>query len=111
MIRRTAALSAALALGGLLAACGGDSNTNSNASNANAARSNVNANATAGNANGVARDGVIDTNANISPNANSRSVPSNTAVVVNNNRNENTSGVSTMNGNRSGARNGNTNRP
>ena len=109
MMRRTAVLSAALALGGLLTACGGDSNTNSNASNANAARSNVNA--TAGNANGVARDGVIDTNANISPNANSRSVPSNTAVVVNNNRNENTSGVSTMNGNRAGARNGNTNRP
>lgn len=105
MTRRTAALSAALALGGLLAACGGDSNTNSNTSNANAARANANANA--GNANGVARDGVIDTNANISPNANSRSVPSNTGVLVNNNRNENTSGVSTMNGNRSG----NTNRP
>ncbi len=41
MKRRTAALSAALALGGLLAACGGDSNTNSNANNANTKNTNT----------------------------------------------------------------------
>ena len=84
MMRRTAALLAALALGGLLTACG-DSNSNTNS---NAARTNVN---------GVARDGVIDTNANIPANLNPRSVPSNTGVLVNNNGNDNTSGIRSIN--------------
>ncbi|MBA2732519.1 MAG: hypothetical protein H0U54_06470, partial [Acidobacteria bacterium] len=54
------------------------------------------------------RDGVIETNANVStkPEGN----PSNTATVVNNNGNKNTAGVSTTNTNMSGnmnAKNGN----
>jgi hypothetical protein len=75
---------------------GGDSATNANG-NRNAANMN------AGNMNGAttngspARDGVIDTNANIRSNANGNTVSSNTAVVTNNNGNTNTSGVKTTN--------------
>ena len=87
MMRRTAALSAALALGGLLSACGGDSNGNSNTSNANAARSN---------ASGVSRNGVIDST-NVPANLKPNSVPSNTGVLLNNNGNDNTSGVRPIN--------------
>jgi hypothetical protein len=44
-----------------------------------------------------AREGVIDTNANVRSNANGNTVSSNTAVVTNNNGNSNTSGVKTTN--------------
>lgn len=94
-MRRIATMATALALGGVLAACGGDDNANtrSNATNANTARANANA----GSMNGVAREGLIDTNVNMPTNLNPGSVPSNTGVVVNNNGNANTRGVSPMN--------------
>jgi hypothetical protein len=92
-MRRIATLLATLALGGALAACGSDSNTN----NANTTR--ANANAAVSNANGAGREGVIETNANIPPNMNTRTAPSNTAVVMNNNGNKNTAGITTINGN------------
>ena len=82
-MRRTSALLLALALAGLSAGCGGDTATNNS---------------------GATRNGVIETNANIPANANARTVPSNTAVVTNDNGNENTAGVKTTNstGNTSG---------
>jgi hypothetical protein len=92
-MRRIATLLVTLATVGALAACGSDTNTN----NANANRANTNAAAT--NANGAGRDGVIETNANLPANMNARTAPSNTAVVMNNNGNKNTSGVTPINGN------------
>ena len=77
-----------LAVAGLATGCGGSDNTN------------------AGNGNAT-RNGVIESNSNMSPRTNGNSGPSNTAVVTNNNGNDNTAGVKTMNDN---AGRGNANR-
>jgi hypothetical protein len=79
-MRRTLALPVALIVASFLAGCGGDDHSNTNNSNAT-------------------RNGAIQTNANISPTANANNVPSNTAVVTNNNGNANTAGVNTLNSN------------
>jgi hypothetical protein len=79
-MRRASALLLALTLAGLSAACGGDATNNSGGANSNATR-----------------NGVVETNANIPPNMNNRTAPSNVAPVQNNNGNENTAGVSTTN--------------
>jgi hypothetical protein len=92
-MRRIATLLTTLALGGALAACGSDTNTN----NANTTRANTNA--AASNANGAGRDGVIETNANIPANMNARTAPANTAVVMNDNGNKNTAGIRSINAN------------
>jgi len=98
-MRRTLALTATLAAASLMIGCGGDSatNANGNAGNMNAANMNA-ANTNGATTNGSpAREGVIDTNANVRSNANGNTVSSNTAVVTNNNGNTNTSGVKTTN--------------
>ena len=88
-MRRTLALAAVLAAASFTIGCGGDSSTtNSNANNRNGGA------ATSGS---PAREGVIDTNANIRSNANGNTVSSNTAVVTNNNGNANTAGVKSTN--------------
>jgi hypothetical protein len=89
---RNLALVLVLCGGVLLAGCS-TTETNSNQANSNA---------------GTSRDGVVETNANIPANANRNNVPSNTAVVTNNNGNENTSGVKSTNDN---ANRRNRNRP
>ncbi len=66
-----------LAVASVFAACGGDEG-NTNAGNGNATR-----------------NGVVDTNANTPKSGNT--APSNTAVVTNNNGNDNTAGVKTTN--------------
>ena len=81
-MRRASALLLALALAGLSAACGSDTTSNNGGASSNATR-----------------NGVVETNANVSPNMNNRTAPSNTATVQNNNGNENTAGVSTTNSN------------
>jgi len=78
-MRRTLASMCLIAVAGLLAGCGAD---NTNAGNSNATR-----------------NGVVETNSNMSPRTNANSVPANTAVVTNNNGNDNTAGVKTMNTN------------
>ncbi|MDX6614365.1 MAG: hypothetical protein QOD75_3551 [Blastocatellia bacterium] len=80
----------------VLADCTATNNTNRANTNAAAVNANAAANNNVGN---PPRDGVIDTNANIPQNANSRNVSSNTAVVTNNNGNANTAGVKTVNQN------------
>jgi hypothetical protein len=104
-MRRIATLLATLALGGALAACGSDTNTN----NANTTRSNANAAST--NANGAGRNGVIETNANLPANMNGRTAPPSTAVVTNDNGNKNTAGIRSINANtnHNGATKGNSN--
>ncbi|HEX8137291.1 MAG TPA: hypothetical protein VF544_06845 [Pyrinomonadaceae bacterium] len=87
-MRRTLALPVALVVASFLAGCGGDDHANSNNSNAT-------------------RNSAVQTNANISPTANANNVPSNTAVVTNNNGNANTAGVNTLNSNGRNANNGN----
>jgi hypothetical protein len=89
-MRRTLALPVALVVASFLAGCGGDDHANTNNSNAT-------------------RNGAVQTNANISPTANANNVPSNTAVVTNNNGNANTAGVNTLNTNGRGGGNGNSN--
>ena len=79
-MRRASALLLALAVAGLTGACGGDNATNSS-----------------GGANNATRNGVVETNANVPPNMNNKTAPSNTATVQNNNGNQNTAGVSTTN--------------
>ncbi|HEY0380331.1 MAG TPA: hypothetical protein VGC87_25690 [Pyrinomonadaceae bacterium] len=90
-MRRASALLLALALAGVSAACGGDNATN----NAGGANSNA------------TRNGVVETNANVPPNMNNKTAPSNTATVQNNNGNENTAGVSTTNNSNGGHTNSN----
>jgi len=80
-MRRTLALPVALIVASFLAGCGGDQ-TNGNSGSNNATR-----------------NGVVETNANISPRVNPNS---NVATVVNNNGNANTAGVSSMNANTHG---------
>jgi hypothetical protein len=79
-MRRTLATLCLLAVAGVWAGCGADNANTGNAGNGNATR-----------------NGVVETNANIRPNASGNTVPSNTAVVTNNNGNENTAGVKTTN--------------
>jgi len=81
-MRRTLALLSLLALASFGAGCSSD-NANSGSNNAT-------------------RNGVVETNANMSPRTNGNSVPSNTAVVTNNNGNDNTAGVKTTNSNMTG---------
>lgn len=60
-----------------------------------------------GNAASPQREGVVETNANIPQNANSKTVPSNTGVLTNDNGNANTAGVRPINSNN---RNANSNK-
>ena len=91
-MRRTLAVLCLCAVAGL-AGCGGSDNT-SNGGNSNATR-----------------NGIIETNSNMNPRTNANSVPSNTAVVTNDNGNDNTMGVKPMNDNagHSNANKGNAN--
>jgi len=92
-MRRTLVSLCLLALLGIGAGCSSDT---ANSGNAGGANNTTSSNAT--------RNGVVETNANVSqkPEMN----PSNTATVVNNNGNKNTAGVSSTNANTHG---GNTN--
>jgi hypothetical protein len=94
-MRRTLLSLCLLAAIGIWSGCGSDSANTGNTG----ASSNSSSNAT--------RNGVVETNANVStkPEGN----PSNTATVVNNNGNKNTAGVSTTNDNTHGG-NRNTNK-
>jgi hypothetical protein len=84
-MRRNQALALVFVVAAAFTGCATTDNTN-NRSNSNA--------------NGVQREGVVDTNANIPANANSRSVPSNTGVLTNDNGNANTDGVKSINSNK-----------
>ncbi len=86
-MRRTLAV-LCLSAAALATGCGGADNTN------------------AGNGNAT-RNGIIETNSNMNPRTNGNSVPSNTAVVTNDNGNDNTAGIKGTNTN---ARGGNMNR-
>jgi hypothetical protein len=92
-MRRNHALALVFVVAAALTGCA----TTDNANNSNAAS--------------PQREGVVETNANIPENANSRNVPSNTGVVTNDNGNANTSGIRPINSNNSNAnRNRNNNR-
>jgi hypothetical protein len=82
-MRRTLASLCLLAVVGIWSGCGGDSANTGNTS--------------AGSSGNATRNGVIETNANVSSKPEAH--PSNTAVVVNNNGNKNTAGVSSTNSN------------
>jgi len=97
-MRRNQALALVFALAAALTGCSTADNANT-ATNAN----NTNASTAAS----PQRDGVVDVNANIPGNANRQSVSSNTGVLTNNNGNENTAGVKSVNSNKA---NGNRNR-
>ncbi|MDT5123248.1 MAG: hypothetical protein QOC96_2730 [Acidobacteriota bacterium] len=73
MMRRTLAVLCLLAAAGLATGCGSADNTN------------------------ATRNGVVETNVNMSQKATDK--PSNTATVTNNNGNDNTAGVKSMNNN------------
>ena len=60
--------------------------------------------ATTTNDNGSNRNGVVETNANVG-NLNANNAPPNTGVVINNNGNQNTSGVRPVNANANGNHN------
>jgi hypothetical protein len=91
-VKREIALMFVLTLASLFAACGGaDTTTNTNTE--------TNTNATSEATGSPHRDGLVDTNVNMSPNTSGDTVSTNTAVVTNNNNNDNTSGISTMNTN------------
>jgi hypothetical protein len=98
-MRRNLALTLVLTGAVALAGCG---ETADNTSGANANNSNA-----AGN---PPREGVVETNANIPANSNSKTVSSNTAVLTNDNGNANTSGVRSTNSNANDNRNSNSNR-
>jgi hypothetical protein len=87
-MRRTLVSLCLLALLGVGAGCSSDNANSGNTGGANSASSNA------------TRNGVIETNANVSqkPEMN----PSNTATVVNDNGNKNTAGISSMNNNTHG---------
>jgi hypothetical protein len=76
-MRRTLALSVVLAAASFMIGCGGEGSTTQSNGNGNAAHSNANGNAAHSNANtsgaapagSPAREGVIDTNANVKANA------------------------------------------
>jgi len=96
-MRRNQALALVFVVAAALTGCATTDNANhtTNANNSNAAS--------------PQREGVVETNANIPQNANSKTVPSNTAVVTNDNGNANTAGVREIN--RNGNANNNNNRP
>lgn len=83
-MRRNSALALVFVVAAAFTGCATTDNTNNRSNN---------------NANGAQRDGVVDTNANIPANANSKSVPSNTGVLTNDNGNANTDGVKSINSN------------
>jgi len=56
-------------------------------------------NSNAGGSNNATRNGIVESNSNMSPRTNGNSVPSNTAVVTNDNGNDNTAGVKSTNNN------------
>jgi ABC-type uncharacterized transport system auxiliary subunit len=95
-MRRNQALALVFVVAAALTGCATADNANhtTNANNSNAAS--------------PQREGVVETNANIPQNANSKTVPSNTAVLTNDNRNANTAGVRPINSNNRNA-NGNKN--
>lgn len=97
MMQRNFTLALVLMGTAALSGCGAHDNTNTavNSNNSNA----VNA----------PRQGAVETNANIPANANRSSVPSNTGVVTNDNGNENTAGVRSVNGNSNRNSNSNSN--
>ena len=86
-MRRNQALALVFVVAAALTGCATADNANhtTNANNSNAAS--------------PQREGVVETNANIPANANSRNVPSNTGVVTNDNGNANTAGVRSINSN------------
>ncbi len=88
-MRRTKALALVFVVAAAFTGCATTDNTNS--ANTNTSNSN--------NSNAAHREGVIETNANISENANRKDVPANTGVLTNDNGNENTSGVKSVNSN------------
>ena len=92
-MRRNQALALVFVVAAAFTGCGTTDNANKTTTNAN------NSNAAA-----PQRDGVVETNANIPQNANSRTVPSNTAVVTNDNGNANTAGVRSVNSNKNNNR-------
>jgi hypothetical protein len=95
-MRRTLALLCLLSVAAWGAACSSDNaNDNSNA------RSTNDGNAT--------RNAAIETNANIPKNMNANSAPSNVGVLMNDNGNKNTEGVTSMNDNKNHNANGNKN--
>ena len=94
-MRRNLVLSLVLGAAAAFAACGG-ADTNVNRTNSNAGN--------------PPREGVVETNANIPANANSKTVSSNTAVLTNDNGNANTAGVRSTNGNHNGNQNANGNK-
>ncbi len=105
-------LTLALMLGATvaLAGCAASDNANMTTNRANANNANTNGS--------PAREGVVETNANVPSNLNGNTVSSNTAVVTNNNGNANTAGVSTTNtnnhngnGNKAGHNQNNSNHP
>src|SRR2546423_11877286 len=93
-MRRTLATFCLLAVAGFWTACGGDDNANST---------------NAGNANNATRNGVVETNANISRNASGNTVPSNTAVGAKKKTNDKHPGGKTTNRNNNKTREGNKN--
>lgn len=95
-MRRTLALLCLLSVAAWGAACGGGDNANDNGNH-----SANNSNAT--------RNGAVETNANIPKNMNANSAPSNVGVLMNDNGNKNTEGVTSMNDNKNHNANGNKN--
>jgi hypothetical protein len=89
-MRRNHALALVFVVAAALTGCSTADNTNN---------SNANSSSAATPAASPQRQGVIETNANIPQNANSKTVPSNTGVVTNDNGNANTAGVRPINSN------------
>jgi hypothetical protein len=87
-MRGNQALALVFVVAAALTGCATADNANhtTNANNSNAAAS-------------PQREGVVETNANIPQNANSKTVPSNTGVLTNDNGNANTAGVRDINSN------------
>jgi len=97
-MRRNQALALVFVVAAALTGCSTTDNANHT----------TNSNSAASPAASPQRDGVVETNANIPQNANSKTVPSNTGVVTNDNGNANTAGVRPINSNNRNA-NGNKN--
>lgn len=87
-MRRNLALAIVLAVAAALTGCATTDNANS--------RANTNNTNNPGN---PPREGLVETNANIPANTNSRTVSSNTGVVTNDNGNANTDGIKSVNHN------------
>jgi hypothetical protein len=85
--RRTVASLCALAVLSISAACEHATTDNSNAT----------------------RNSAVETNANLNNNLNANTASANVGVVTNDNGNQNTAGISTINSNNAGNKNGNSN--